>query len=418
MTAAAESRATNAPSRHAIALLSGHWVSVLGSRLFFVAVAWFLTVQIGVVASSWALAVFQFLPTVVMMPITLALVDLVGRRRIVIASDIARAAICFVGAGIAIVGHVAAGLLFAVVVVRLFDTLYAPSIRAGVTEAAGRFGRFSPQYVLLLITSSASLLAPLLVPAATTLPVAIVLVVNGATYLVSLIGCTYGGHLMDANGPNGVTILQALRRWRQTIRDGWKEFTRVAVLRRVVPTLPLIDMAYAALVVVLPAIALGAVDAQDSGWYYALMVLAYGLSRIVGAEIGRRYIHRKHDGVLLAINCALQGALYLVAAAAGTTWILLIAIAVIGVLSGSATLSVNEIVSDAVPSDARGRVFALIGFAVVAVIPFGPAISGFASGTSPTLTLAIVGSLLLLAGLLPLTSRQVWTFRSPRAQAA
>lgn len=398
-------------ARHAIGLLFGHWVSTLGSRLFFIAVAWFLTVEVGVVASSWALALFQFLPVVVMMPITLALVDVVGRRRIVMLSDVARAAICFVGAGIASSGHTAIGLLTAVLVVRLFDTLYAPSIRAGVTQAAGRFGSVSPQYLLLLITSSASLLAPLLVPAATTFSVSVVLIVNAVTYLVSLMGCGYGGRLLDAGSTQPVSVRKALTSWRVSIREGWEALRAVAVLRCVVPTLPCIDMAYAALVVVLPATAMSSVGG-NSGWFYAVLVLIYGLCRIIGAEMGRRFIYRTHDGAPLALNCTAQGILYIVAGTSGSAWLFTASVAVIGMLSGATTLSVNEIVSDVVPNALRGRVFALIGFAVVAFIPFGPVVSGLTSGASPTLTLVVVGSLLVVVGLLPLLSGRVWTFVS------
>ncbi len=409
----AETEAAHDPEspRRAIALLFGHWVSVIGSRLFFVAVAWFLTVEIGVTASSWALSLFQFLPTVIMMPITLAVVDLVGRRRIVIASDAFRAAVCIVGAGVAASGHVAAGLLTAVVIVRIFDTLYAPSIRAGVTHAAGNFGRFSPQYMLLLVNSSASLLAPLIVPTATSIPVSVVLLVNGATYVVSMIGCTYGGKLMDAGAGEPISIVAALRGWRASLREGWSVFRSVTILRQVVPTLPLIDMAYAALVVVLPVLAMKTID-TDSSWYYAALVLTYGLSRIVGAEAGRRLIHRRHDGVLLALNCTTQGLLYIAAAIAPMPLLFASCLACIGMLSGASTLSVNEIVGDSVPRAMRGRVFALVGFAVVAVIPFGPVISALASGSSPTLTVGIVGVVLTIGGLGPLTSRHVWAFRT------
>lgn len=403
--------------RHAAALLFGHWVSTLGSRLFFVAVAWFLTVELGVAASSWALALFQFLPVVVMMPITLAIVDVVGRRRVVLLSDAIRASICLAGALLATLGHVALGLLSAVLIVRLFDTLYAPSIRAGVTEAAGRFGKLSPQYVLLLVSSSASLLAPLLVPAATTLPVSLVLVVNAATYLASLAGCLFGGRLLDNDAADPVRLGAALKRWRISIREGWTALTGVAVLRRVVPTLPCIDMAYAALVVVLPAIAMRA-SQGDSGWLYALLVLIYGACRILGAEIGRRLIHGRRDGVLLAVNCSAQGILYMVAGVSGGSWFFVVAVALIGMLSGATTLSVNEIVGDVIQPQLRGRVFALIGFAVVTFIPFGPALSGLASGASPTLTLLIVGGLLTTVGLSPLLSRTVWRFDSMRAAAS
>ncbi|MBO9626401.1 MAG: MFS transporter [Microbacterium sp.] len=390
---------------------------MIGSRLFFVAVAWFLTIEVGVTASSWALALFQFAPTVAMMPITLAVVDLVGRRRIVIASDAFRAAVCVVGAGVAAAGHVAAGLLTAVVIVRVFDTLYAPSIRAGVTHAAGGFGRFSPQYMLLLVNSSASLLAPLVVPFATSAPVSVVLLLNGATYLVSMIGCTYGGRLMDADIGEQISVRAALRRWRRTIREGWASFRSVAILRRVVPTLPLIDMAYAAMVVALPALAMNTVHGQ-SAWYYAVLVLAYGLSRIAGAELSRRFIHRRHDGTLLALNCTLQGTFYLIAAAAPAPWLFVSCLVAIGILSGASTLSVNEIVGDAVPRHTRGRVFALIGFAVVVVIPFGPMISGLASGASPNLTLCVVGTVLVAAGIGPLASRDVWAFRASPDESA
>lgn len=410
-----ESPATSAvaaqDTRHAVALLLGHWISTLGSRLFFIAVAWFLTVELGVVASSWALALFQFLPVVVMMPVTLALVDVVGRRRTVIVSDIVRAGICLVGAVIAASVQAAIGLLTAVLVVRLFDTLYAPSIRAGVTQAAGRFGSVSPQYLLLLITSSASLLAPLLLPAGTTFPVSTVLVVNAATYLVSLIGCSYGGRLLDAGSNSRTSVRKALANWRRSIREGWEALRAVSILHRVVPTLPCIDMAYAALIVVLPAIAMSSVDG-NSGWLYATLVLVYGLCRIAGAELGRRFIHRRHDGALLALNCATQGILYVMAGASGTMWLFFASLALIGLLSGATTLSVNEIVSDVVPDSLRGRVFALIGFAVVAFIPLGPVVSGLTSGASPTLTLVVVGALLTIIGMLPLLSREVWAFNS------
>jgi MFS transporter, DHA3 family, macrolide efflux protein len=397
-------------------ILSGHWLSTVGSRFFFSAAAWFLTASLGVSAASWSLAVFQFVPVILAMPLCLAVVDYLGRRRIVLWCDAIRCGICLLGAGVmALTGETVPALLGCIFLIKVCDTFYTPTMQAGVGAAARSARKYSPQFVLMVVNSSAALLAPLLIPVAVETTVPIALLVNAASFLLSFGAFNYAGDVLDQSAGDRRSLLESLRKWRSSLATGFAAFRRAPVLTTIVPTLPLIDLSFAGLTVMLPAVAMAAYPEQG-GFYYAVLVLTYGISRIAGAFIGRRFVHGRHDGRFLALNCFTQGVLYFVAAATLHSPSLPVVLALLGIMSGAASLSVNEIVQSCVQPELRARVFSLIAFSVVLLMPLGPVVSGIVSAHSVALTVAALGAGLLIVGSRPLMSRSIWSFRLSKEQ--
>jgi MFS transporter, DHA3 family, macrolide efflux protein len=391
-------------------VLVGHWLSLIGSRFFGSSVAWFLTASIGVTGASWALAICQFAPTIVALPLAMAVVDAIGRRRMVNLADASRAAVCFAAAILCRwSGDTTIVLCLTILALRIFDTLYTPTVMGGIGAAARRQTLLSPQLVLQVVTSSAALLAPLLVPIATSTTVSVAMLINGVSYLLSWVAFRLAGDFLDGETPRQGGR-EALRNWRRSLVEGFAAFRRTPTLVTIIPTLPMIDLAYAGVVVVLPTVALTAAP-QHAGGYYAALIFTYGAGRIAGAFVSRRFIHGSLDGAFLAANALVQGVLYLVFALTSTTPLSLLWLAAIGVMSGAASLSVNEIIQASVPGEVKSRVFALVTFCVVLFMPLGPVVSALASSIDVRLTIALLGCALLLVGIRPMASRQVRTFR-------
>jgi MFS family permease len=346
--------------RPLIGLLSAEVISTTGSEMTAVALPWFVLISTGSPARMGAVLAAEFVGMAVLGLWGGPVAGALGARRMMLTSDLVRAALV---ALIPVLYWVGA-LTFPVVlgigfVVGGFFPAYSSSQRLvladlvgedelRLTRAGGVFGS---------VNESASFIGPALGGALTALiGPARVLLVDAASYLAAF--------LLVA------TLVPATRPTRTEdtgngVMEGLRYLMRHRTLRRQVAGIGLIEIGWTAMMATLPVLALRGGGAAVAGWLLA----SYGGGSVVGGLISAR-ARRTGSGT----------AAWAVAGMAASTWLLLLpvpvwtlagAVAANGVCSGLFFPRFFSALTTRTPAALRSRVMTSVTIATSAPGPLG-----------------------------------------------
>lgn len=395
-------------------VLSGHWLSLVGTGFFGSFLVWFLNQELSLSYASWTLMLVHFLPALIALPVTLLVIDRVSKFRLVVGADCVRALASIVAGLVAFIAPDMVALvvtLSAVVIIRFADALYGPAVRAGLGSVMREGAKHSSQFYLTLTNLSVGLIMPLLVPVSLALSLAVVWLINGATYLVSGLAFFKAGSSLFPVSEE--TETRTVRSWFAQLRAGFGVLARVPVLVRVFPVLPFIDFGLAANSMVYPAVSQSQ-QVVSATVFYGLIVGLASLSRIAGVFVFRYAVQYRADGWCIGLNCVLQGCLVLCGAwFVGSAWFLVMVVG-LGLLVGANSLAVNELIQANAPEADLGKCFTYLAFASLLAMPFGPFLVGVLGQLPVHWILVVVAVPLVLVGLIPLSSKQVRSFVQPR----
>jgi predicted MFS family arabinose efflux permease len=353
-------------------LFSGQAISVIGDALFPVALAFAVLELSGSPSSLGLVLAAQALPLAAFALVGGVIGDRVSRQRLMLASDLARAATQAVAAtlliaGVAEIWHLAvlAGLYGAA------EAFFRPA-------AGGLIPRLVPDEQLLqansLIAMSQSL-GMVLGPALAGVLIALfgpgsAIAIDAASFVVSA-GCLWlmtprPGARVDTSGDTGAAFLEQLK-------EGWGEVTSRVWLRSFLGVLGAYHL------IALPCVlALGPIVAERelngaSSW--AVIVAMFGIGSIIGAAIGLRAGPRRP---MVACAVAFLGAACqpAIIAGAGST----LAIGAFELLAGICVafgFTVWETtLGREVPAASLSRVTSFDWFTSVGLMPLGYALVG------------------------------------------
>ena len=353
-------------------LFSGQAISVIGDALFPVALAFAVLELSGSPSSLGLVLAAQALPLAAFALVGGVVGDRVSRQRLMLASDLARAATQALAAtllitGVAEIWHLAvlAGVYGAA------EAFFRPA-------AGGLIPRLVPDEHLLqansLIAMSQSL-GMVLGPAIAGVLIALfgpgsAIAIDAASFIVSA-GCLAlmsprPGARVDTSGETGAAFLEQLR-------EGWREVTSRVWLRSFLGVLGAYHL------IALPCVlALGPIVAErelDGASSWAVIVAMFGIGSIIGAAVGLRAGPRRP---MLACAVAFLGAACqpAIIAGAGST----LAIGAFELLAGICVafgFTVWETtLGREIPAASLSRVTSFDWFTSVGLMPLGYALVG------------------------------------------
>lgn len=347
--------------RSLIGLFAAEVVSTTGTEMTAIALPWFVLVSTGSPARMGAVLTAEFVGMSVLGLWGGKVATLIGPRRMMLVSDLVRAVLVMLVPILFWIGTLSLAALLALGLgVGSFFPAYSSSQRlvlAGIVGAdQTRLTRASG--LLGAVNETASLVGPALGGALVALIGATnVLVLDAASYLCAfaLVAAFVPGRTVEAEAGDGGT----------GVRDGLRYVIRDPLLRRQVPGLGLIEIAFAAMVATFPVLAMQGGGVTVAGWLLA----AYGGGSVAGGLIllrARRVVDRA--GAWSVVGIAVSAWLLLLPV---PPWALAGVVALNGVSCGLFFPRFFAGLTTAPPPALRARVMTTVTVAISVPAPIG-----------------------------------------------
>lgn len=366
--------------------------SAFGTWLAFVALTIDVYDRTGSAVWVSALLIADFLPAIVIGIAASSLVDRLPRRRLMIASDLARVAIFAV-----LPFANEPGVIVALAAAAGFATgFFRPALYAGLPNLLSDEDLAQGNSLLQTIENVAWALGPVLggVLVAATGPDAAYWI-NAVTFLVS-------AALLAGIPDRLLQSAQAVGRgyWRD-LTDGFKVVRDSRALLTVLAAWNVVMLATAGANVAEVVLAKDTFDAGDFG--YGLLVGVTGLGLALGSLLAGYQLEHRALATVYATSIGLVAVGMVGAAAAPNVWIAAVSVAVAGSGNGAAVVCNALLVQRGAPDELRGRAFTLLMSSNYVVLGVGMIAAGpLTSELGPRTVWAIGGALAAIAALVGL----------------
>jgi MFS family permease len=344
-------------------------LAALGSGMgtWFAAIALQVDVFDRTHSAVWiaALVIVEFLPTIVVGLVLGPFVDRLSRRRLMIASDLARfgvfAALPFV--------HSALGIVLLAAVAGVAWSVFRPALYAGVPNLVEEEDVTSANALLQAIENGTSALGP---PLAGLLVAAqgphLAYWINAASFLLSaaLIAGVPASKLQ--------TAVSATRGLLRDVGDGMRAVVRSVALMTVLVVWTTAILANGAINVSEIAFAKVSLDSGDFG--FGLLAGAAGLGLALGSLLAAPWIERRGVSTSYVLSFALMAIGFGVAAVAPNVWVAALCVVVSGIGNGAAVVCNYTYVVRGASDEFRGRVITLLMSATAVTFVAGTLVGG------------------------------------------
>ena len=336
----------------------------------------------------------EFVPYLLFGLVIGAWVDRVDRRRLMIATDLARAAVIATIPLLAAFDALSVGWIYAVAFASATLTIAfdaaefaaIPSLVPSGDDLVTANGRVQASYSTAQIAGP--LLAGLLVAVA---PVQQVLLVDAASFLVSAGALATIGRTFNAPREEGPR-----RAIRKDIVDGLRYVLGHPVLRNISAMMALINLVGATVYTQLVVFAKRQLEASDS---QVALLYAAGSVGVVLLSLAAGPLRRRLSFSVAALGAlALDGLLTIVLAATRWYWAALVLWAAISGLGIFFNINTGSLRQQIVPNHLLGRVISIAGVLAWSAIPIGALAGGWAVERSGSVALVygVIGALVAL----------------------
>jgi MFS family permease len=375
----------------------GQTISNLGSSFTLFALPLLVFKLTGSPLNLGVTTASEFVPYLLFGLVIGAWVDRVDRKRLMIATDLARAAVIAVIPLLAAVDQLSVGWVYVVAFCSstlniAFDAAEfaaIPSLVPSGDDLVTANGRVQASYSAAQVAGP--LLAGLLI---TVAPVQEVLLVDAASFLVSA-----GMLVLITTSFNAPTDTEGRRAIRQEVVEGLRYVLGHPVLRNISAMMALINLVAATVYAQLVVFAKRQLDASDSR---VALLYAAGSAGVVLLSLAAGPVRRRLSFSLAALGALLlDGLLTMVLATTRWYWVALAlwaAISGLGIFFNINTVSLRQQI---VPNHLLGRVISIAGVLAWSAIPVGALVGGWAVERTGSVALVygVIGAVVALIAL-------------------
>lgn len=340
-----------------------------------------------------ATVAFEVAPVIVLGPVAGVMADRYARRRVMIAADLARAALVTV----LVVTHSWVGVAFIVAFgLSVGSLLFNPAASSLVPDVVDDEQIVEANSALWTVAVAAQVvLAPLAGVLISWAGVGVAFALNAVSYVVSAVVLS---RLDAGRSPAAIVV----RGWAG-VRQGIEAVRSSSLLLRLALVQVLASLSAGATSGLLVLLASDRLDVGPSG--FGLLISAIGVGAAIGPLVLRRWIRASSKGWLFG-PYAVRGGVDLALATVTDPVLAGGALAVYGVSTSTGMIAYQSTLQTAVPAEVRGRAFALFDVlwnaARLTSLGFGGLL---ADAVSVQAVYALGGVLLLAAGAIGLSTK-------------
>jgi MFS family permease len=376
----------------------GQTISNLGSSFTLFALPLLVFKLTGSPINLGLTTAFEFVPYLLFGLVIGAWVDRVDRKRLMIATDLARAAVIatiplLAAADMLSVGWVYAVAFCSATLTIAFDAAEfaaIPSLVASDDDLVSANGRVHASYSAAQIAGP--LLAGLLI---TVVPIQQVLLVDAASFLVSAGALLLIGRTFNAPRPDG----NQRRAIRHEVVDGLRYVLGHPLLRTISAMMALINLVSVTVYAQLVVFAKRQLDASDTR---VALLFSAGSAGVVLLSLAAGPVRRRLSFSVAALGALLvDGLLTVVLAATRWYWAALLLWAAISGLGIFFNINTGSLRQQIVPNHMLGRVISIAGVLAWSAIPVGALVGGWAVERTGSVALVygVIGAMVTLIAL-------------------
>lgn len=340
-------------NHHFLLVWGGQSISLLGSRLTFIALMWWTLETTGSAAILATAAIAAAIPSLLLGPIAGTFIDRLDRRKLMLAMNMASMLIVGTAATLLFLGMLQVWQVYIIFLLRSTTKVFhQPSLQASIPNLVAKEQLTKANSLYQISAGAGGVLGPALGG------LLVGLIGSGATIWVDAITFFLAGLsllLTSFSSPLAATG----KGWKSILNDtlfGLRFLYNKKALFALLLLFALVNFIFAPITVILPIMALDILDAGAKGFGLLSSSISAGL--LVGGLLASRLKRFKHYGLGIIWSLVLLGGMLALFGLSRNLFLSMGALTVLGIAIAIVNIFEIVIFQTHIPNELQGRIFA------------------------------------------------------------
>lgn len=378
-------------NRNLLLFASGSFVSLIGTRIYQVALAWWLYSKTGSSEYVGLFMISSFLPAIIVSPFAGTIVDRHSRRNMMVLMDLLRGVLFMSLFLMEYLSELTIALLLIVtVLVSVFDSFFNPAVDSLLPDLVRKENLVRANSLYRLLKNLSKILGPALGSLLLkVVGLAGVILINSLSFLISGIFEMF----IKVEEKHLKKVSKERKMW-QDIRSALLYIRSVRFILVTILVIAIMNFFTGSMHVLLPE---HVSKLGKSEWVYGTLMSMLSFGGLIVTFL-MATIKTRASAKTLGLNLMGYGLAVFVFAMTGNQWLMFTMYFLIGVFQTLFNINVITLLQLAIPGEMRGKIFSLISAVSFSLLPVSYGFFGFLSSYVPTAHIFITTSMALIAG--------------------
>jgi len=378
-------------NRNLLLFASGSFVSLIGTRIYQVALAWWLYSKTGSSEYVGLFMISSFLPAIIVSPFAGTIVDRHSRRNMMVLMDLLRGVLFMSLFLMEYLSELTIALLLIVtVLVSVFDSFFNPAVDSLLPDLVRKENLVRANSLYRLLKNLSKILGPALGSLLLkVVGLAGVILINSLSFLISGIFEMF----IKVEEKHLKKVSKERKMW-QDIRSALLYIRSVRFILVTILVIAIMNFFTGSMHVLLPE---HVSKLGKSEWVYGTLMSMLSFGGLIVTFL-MATIKTRASAKTLGLNLMGYGLAVFVFAMTGNQWLMFTMYFLIGVFQTLFNINVITLLQLAIPEEMRGKIFSLISAVSFSLLPVSYGFFGFLSSYVATAHIFITTSMALIAG--------------------
>ncbi|ACM23276.1 MFS transporter [Thermotoga neapolitana] len=378
-------------NRNLLLFASGSFVSLIGTRIYQVALAWWLYSKTGSSEYVGLFMISSFLPAIIVSPFAGTVVDRHSRRNMMVVMDILRGVLFMYLFLMEYFSELTMALLLIVtVLVSVFDSFFNPAVDSLLPDLVRKENLVRANSLYRLLKNLSKILGPALGSLLLkVVGLAGVILINSLSFLISGIFEMF----IKVEEKHLKKVSKERKMW-QDIRSALLYIRSVRFILVTILVIAIMNFFTGSMHVLLPE---HVSKLGKSEWVYGTLMSMLSFGGLIVTFL-MATIKTRASVKTLGLNLVGYGLAVFVFAMTGNHWLMFAMYFLIGIFQTLFNINVITLLQLAIPEEMRGKIFSLISAVSFSLLPVSYGFFGFLSSYVATAHIFITTSMALIAG--------------------
>ncbi|KHC91412.1 Major facilitator superfamily MFS_1 precursor [Thermotoga sp. Mc24] len=378
-------------NRNLLLFAAGSFVSLIGTRIYQVALAWWLYSKTGSSEYVGLFMISSFLPAIIVSPFAGTVVDRHSRRNMMVVMDLLRGVLFMSLFLMEYLSELTMALLLIVtVLVSVFDSFFNPAVDSLLPDLVRKENLVRANSLYRLLKNLSKILGPALGSfLLKVVGLAGVILINSLSFLISGIFEMF----IKVEEKHLKKVSKERKMW-QDIKSALLYIRSVRFILVTILVIAIMNFFTGSMHVLLPE---HVSKLGKSEWVYGTLMSMLSFGGLIVTFL-MATIKTRASAKTLGLNLMGYGLAVFVFAMTGNHWLMFAMYFLIGIFQTLFNINVITLLQLAIPEEMRGKIFSLISAVSFSLLPVSYGFFGFLSSYVATAHIFITTSMALIAG--------------------